>query len=388
MRDFVLRWESILISFEPMEVSVKVLAILNLLGAVQGILLAIALLSIKRGNRRANRLLAAFVATTVFQILGAILFTTKSIFDFPHLSRLHHPFLFLTPPLLYLYIRELTARRESFNRKDLLHFLPFLFCALYLAPYFLRGSEYKIANLASADYAQWYFIRSWLAIAQGAIYLYFILGRLADFSRNLGASRSPGAKAILLQARVLVGLLLLVFFGGLIRLLLQDREAETNLLLPLCGSIMVYAVAWMGLTRPEALAGYPEETPKKYERSTLTPSRAEEYLKRLLKVMETEKPWTDGDLTLQKLAERIAMPAPHLSQLINERIGQNFSDFINGYRVEEAKLKLRDPAYKHYSILAIAEEVGFNSKSSFNAAFKKHAQMAPSVFRDASGNNN
>ncbi len=58
-----------------MEGSVKVLAILNLLGAAQGILLAIALLSIKRGNRWANRLLAAFVTTTVFQILGAILFT-------------------------------------------------------------------------------------------------------------------------------------------------------------------------------------------------------------------------------------------------------------------------------------------------------------------------
>ena len=371
-----------------MEGSVKVLAILNLLGAVQGILLAIALILIKRGNRAANRLLAALVATTAFQILGAVLFTTKDIDDFPHLSRLHHPFLFLIPPLLYLYIRELTARRESLDRKDLLHFLPFLFCALYLTPYFLRGAEYKIANLASADYAQWYFTRSWLAIAQGAIYLYFVLRRLADFSRKVGESSSRGDKEILLQARVLVGLLLLAFFSGLIRLLLRDRGMETNLLAPLCGSIMVYAVAWLRLARPEALAGGSEQAAKKYERSTLTPERAEEYVKRLLKVMETEKPWADGDLTLQKLAERIAIPAPHLSQLINERMGQNFSDFVNGYRVEEAKRKLHDPAYKHYSILAIAEEVGFNSKSSFNAAFKKLAQVAPSEFRDASGNNN
>src|SRR5499426_811032 len=371
-----------------MEGSVKILAILNLLGAVQGILLAIALFSIKSGNRAANRLLAAFVVTTASQIFGAVLFTTKYIYDFPHLSRLHHPFLFLLSPLLYLYIRELTARRESLERKDLLHFLPFLFCALYLTPYFLRDAEYKIANLASDDYARWYFIRSWLAIAQGAIYLYFVLRRLADLSRKVGESSSPGDKAILLQARVLVGLLLLAFFGGLIRLLLRNRGMETNLLAPLCGSIMVYAVAWLGLTRPEALVGASEQAAKKYERSTLTPERAEEYLKRLLKVMETEKPWTDGDLTLQKLAERMAIPAPHLSQLINERIGQNFSDFVNGYRVEEAKRKLHDPAYKHYSILAIAEEVGFNSKSSFNAAFKKHAQMAPSEFRDSPGNNN
>src|SRR5688572_2537290 len=138
-----------------MEGAMKILAILNLLGAVQGILLAIALLSIKRGAREANRLLAGLVATTAFQILGAVLFTTKYILDFPHLSRLHHPFLFLASPLLYLYVRELTERRESPDRKDLLHFLPFLFCALYLMPYFLRGAEYKIADLVSDDYARW-----------------------------------------------------------------------------------------------------------------------------------------------------------------------------------------------------------------------------------------
>ena len=105
--------------------------------------------------------------------------------------------------------------------------------------------------------------------------------------------------------------------------------------------------------------------------------------------MEQERPFTDGDLTIQKLADKLSIPAPHLSQTINERLGKSFPDFINSYRIEEAKKKLLDPALKHLSILGIAEEVGFSSKSSFNSVFKKITGITPSEFRNTlSGSNN
>jgi len=166
---------------------------------------------------------------------------------------------------------------------------------------------------------------------------------------------------------------------------------------------MVYVAGYMALKHPDALAGVDEppssdsstlarekagaEGPrlKKYEKSNLTPERADEYLKRLLRCMETEKPYLNGDLTLQKLAEKLSIPANHLSQIINERLAQNFFDFVNAYRVKEVQRLFADPSKKHYSLLAIAEEVGFNSKSTFNSAFKKHANMTPSEFRKASG---
>src|SRR5205814_9963937 len=135
---------------------------------------------------------------------------------------------------------------------------------------------------------------------------------------------------------------------------------------------------------PNLQVGEKEElSAKKYEKSTLTPDRSERYLDKLLNFMKQEQPFTDGDLTIQKLAERLAIPAHHLSQTINERLGQTFSDFINSYRIEEAKRRLLDPALKHLSVLGIAEEVGFNSKSSFNSVFKKHTNMTPSEFRNA-----
>jgi AraC-like DNA-binding protein len=103
--------------------------------------------------------------------------------------------------------------------------------------------------------------------------------------------------------------------------------------------------------------------------------------------MNTEKPYLDGDITLQKLAKALAISPHHLSQTINERLNQNFIDFINTYRIEEAKRMLLDPAKKHYSILAVSEEVGFNSKSAFNNAFKKQVNMAPSEFRKIADGN-
>ncbi|MBC7910399.1 MAG: helix-turn-helix domain-containing protein, partial [Pyrinomonadaceae bacterium] len=123
---------------------------------------------------------------------------------------------------------------------------------------------------------------------------------------------------------------------------------------------------------------------KRYEKSTLTQERAERSLSRLREVMLAEKPFTDSELTLPKLAGRMGISAHHLSQIINERLNQNFFDFINAHRIEEAKRRLFDPKKKHLSILGIAEEVGFNSKSTFNAAFKKHTGMTPSEWRKSS----
>jgi AraC-like DNA-binding protein len=113
----------------------------------------------------------------------------------------------------------------------------------------------------------------------------------------------------------------------------------------------------------------------------LTPERSQKYLSKLRHAMEPDKVYSDGNLTLQKLAAKLSIPAQHLSQVVNEQLNQNILDFINTHRVEEAKRRLLDPSRKHMSILAIAEEVGFNSKSSFNAVFKKHANITPSEFR-------
>ena len=97
--------------------------------------------------------------------------------------------------------------------------------------------------------------------------------------------------------------------------------------------------------------------------------------------MRSEKPYLDPALTLAMLAEKLSMPGKHLSQIINEHFGQNFNDFINSYRIRAAIARLSDAKTREDKLLKIAFESGFNSKSVFNAAFKKNTGFRPSEFR-------
>ncbi len=152
--------------------------------------------------------------------------------------------------------------------------------------------------------------------------------------------------------------------------------------IPLIVTGIIYGLGYMGLRQPEIFSPAEEMAAgKKYEKSALTHEVAREYSSKVKGYVEAEKPYLESELTLPLLADRVGIPAYQLSQVINESLGANFFDFINGYRVEEAKRLLQDPSKSAYTILAIAEEAGFNSKSAFNAAFKRFAGQTPSEFR-------
>jgi AraC-like DNA-binding protein len=104
---------------------------------------------------------------------------------------------------------------------------------------------------------------------------------------------------------------------------------------------------------------------------------------RLLQIMENEKPFLDPELSLFKLASQLDVPSHILSYIINKGCDENFYQFINRYRIEEAKKRIQDPNMKHLSLVGIAFEVGFNSKTVFNTTFKKMTNQTPSEFKKA-----
>lgn len=367
-----------------MQPSLNPVVILCLLGVAQALLLALVLFTIQRGNRTANRILAALAVTISIGVSATILSSTHYFQIYPHLSRINHPFDFLGGPLLFLYIKALTSK-SNLGKKAFLHFVPATLCALLLVPFYLQSREYKLSSLLSVN---WYYARSALVIAQFLIYLVLIVLMLVPYSRKLKKQSTWYDKAILFQIRFLLISFFALWVLGILRYAIDLRYPaymnQTNLILPLGATFIVYALAYLGLKNSEVLIGIEDRPPeKKYEKSTLTPERAERYLSRLQHAMEPEKVYTDGNLTLQKLATKLSIPVQHLSQVVNEQLNQNILDFINAHRIEEAKRRLLDPDRKHLSILAIAEDVGFNSKSSFNAVFKKHTSVTPSEFRKA-----
>jgi AraC-like DNA-binding protein len=371
------------------EMTVGLVPILNAVGVAHALLLMTALVCLRRGNRAAHLLLASLLLVIAILVTGGILTNTRMVLAYPHLGQLHTAFRFLAAPLFFFYVKSLVDNSRRFRRQDLFHLLPFVVCLIYLAPFYVSSASHKEAYLSAALQSfpiDWY-TRTALGFCQDAIYIgaaFLLMRRVqqsASESDPVRDSRTPIYGGDLLLVRCLLISFAFVWILGVGRFIFAYR-VETNLMVPLALSLTTYLIGFLALVRPQIFLGRDESVRRRYEKSSLTPEMAERYLVQLQDFMRTEKPYCDGNLTLQKLARRLSMSSAHLSQIINERLEQNFIDFINSYRVEEAKRRLTDPAKRRYSIIAIAEQSGFNSKSAFNTAFKKYANRTPSQFRN------
>ncbi|MCW2472645.1 helix-turn-helix domain-containing protein [Elizabethkingia anophelis] len=120
---------------------------------------------------------------------------------------------------------------------------------------------------------------------------------------------------------------------------------------------------------------------KKYQKSGLTEDNIEDIHSRLTRLLDTEKPFVNPNLTLNELAKMLDVHANSLSQVINSKEEKNFYELINEKRISEFLGKISDPENKQYTLLAIAFECGFNSKTSFNRNFKKHTGLTPSEYQ-------
>jgi AraC-like DNA-binding protein len=134
-----------------------------------------------------------------------------------------------------------------------------------------------------------------------------------------------------------------------------------------------------GLNQIKIFSGSADRS--KYATSKLTDSDIKKYAHILVRYMETQKPYLKDSLSLDDLSKILSVPSWQLSQVINECFGLNFFGFVNKYRIEEAKQLLSDQSNGKRNVLEVLYEVGFNSKSAFNLAFKKQTGMTPTRFR-------
>ncbi|MEO1652558.1 MAG: helix-turn-helix transcriptional regulator, partial [Bacteroidota bacterium] len=143
--------------------------------------------------------------------------------------------------------------------------------------------------------------------------------------------------------------------------------------------LVIYFLAFLSVSNPSALYN---QIPFKWSfRSRELPEdELDMYLAMVIEHIQ-KRIYRDPELTLQKLAELIQLQPRQLSNLLRRKFDQSFPEFINQLRIEEAKELLLNPKYRHWSILAIGMEVGFNSKSTFNRVFKKMVGLTPSEYQ-------
>lgn len=350
-------------------------ALILILGAIQSIFWAVAIRWAAKENHRPNRYLAVLLFAFGCGLASLSIQDSPYAFSWPHLAATAIPLSFIYPPLFYFYLRSLT--RQPIER-PLLHFAPFVLCALYFAPFYLSGIEEKIEWIRlsrSASPPSDVRIIEFVVLVQELAYAVLSWRSLRQHARNLRGQFSSVERLTLDWLRnFLVALLIVtaVFFTTTLIDGLAPYWTGISI------TVLVFWIGLMALRQPQILFD-PASESGKYARSGLTATQAMEYEKSLRAVMENEKPYLNGDLTLSELAARMQISPNHLSQVLNERIRQSFYDYVNTWRVEEAKRLLRSNGDQ--TILAIAFDAGFRSKSGFNAAFKRFTGQTPAEYR-------
>jgi len=365
-----------------------VLAFLCVLGVVQAILFGTVLFFAKN-NRNANRLLGAFAWVIAIWVSAAAMRSSGIYVRFPHVSMVADPFFFCALPLLYLYVHAILTG-QPLSRRDAWHFVPAVAVGLYLIPWYMQSEEAKQLALLREQrtLTPWFYIKSGALLVQGVGYIGAIAWRLYRHGRN-GERPLRAARAYVMRnARFAIAVLVVFWIAGVFRVLrffgyFDQIAIQENLIMPFMATVLVYLVCYSALRHPEKLYG-PADGATKYERSGLSPEAAKAGVARLTACMDGEKPYLDGDLTLQQLGSKVGLAPNHLSQIINDTWKMGFQEFLNSYRVKAAEALLRDPATSRRSILEIAHEAGFNSKSAFNAAFQRHRGITPTEFRKKS----
>lgn len=163
------------------------------------------------------------------------------------------------------------------------------------------------------------------------------------------------------------------------------RNPRLDFIAALAIVLFMALVSWLGVVQPQILAGLPFKqaiNPVKYQKSALPEARADQLATRIRRLFEQEKIYLDAGLTLNGLAEKMGVSRHHLSQTINTVFGVSFSDWVAQWRVKEAQSLLVKTKGKEMSIKEIVYQTGFNTKASFNLAFKKWTGMTPTTFRN------
>lgn len=319
--------------------------------------------------------------------------------------------LFFTPfvhslalgPLMFLYVKAITDYKYRIKGKDYLHILPALLYATYRIvctglDLFVFKRYYLNNEFEDQDFAGWY---SLLSIISILFYLFLSIKHFRNYSQYVKLTTSFADLISLKWLRNFI-----YAFGTLTILpILKDHLANFSFVEKMryfgpwyyyvAFAIVVYYIAinayqavYIHLRKiefqPQLLSDFkhPETTIKTNEEVAVLPvdEKDIQIKNNLLKLMEDELLFEQPDLTLTDIAKKLATNSVILSKVVNQQFSMNFNDFINQYRVNAIIERIKNPKFKNQTLLAIAFDAGFNSKATFNRAFKKFTNKNPKDF--------
>jgi len=351
------------------------------------------LITHKKGKLQSNLILASYLLILFLALFNNIVFNFYLYLEFPHLAYQGTKFIYLIAPALYFYTRSLTDEKFRFKRLDLLHLIPFvLFTLLMFSVFDFKSAEEKLRLLTTPARILNPTVSYLLTLAYyGQLFIYVVLSLnlIRKYRLRIRQVYSSTEQINLSWLRYVLFGFIIIWIFDISMLLFKELYPEPDKYYNYIAAISrtytfcyVIIFVFKGLKQPQLFQDIDETTePAKYSSSTLTEELKSSYLDRLINYMNSEKPFLNPDISINQLAGELDISQRYLSQIINEKLNKNFFDLINSYRIEEAKKLMSENTGEDNTILTVLYDCGFNSKSSFNAAFKKHTRLTPSQFK-------
>ncbi|MEP0262921.1 helix-turn-helix domain-containing protein [Dokdonia sp.] len=369
----------------------NITSLIDILGLVQGLFLG-AILILESKKQRPTLFLGLFLLAYSFELLNTVLEDLNILNLRPGFLFLPIDFLYVTMPLFYLYVKSIT--NSVITRKNVvLILLPGIIEFLFFSVIFFLPASLKLEISETSNALG---IIALLILVLSLPYsLYYVIRiikhinshrkKIENYYSNLDGKLLNWAKGVVL-------FMLIFHLFWMIEIFQEDLFFETYTY-PILSAINVIFIFWIGISglRQSKVIGSKNESSDEdivieplNDFQTEIDEIPDEDFQRLVHLMEEDAYYKEPNLSLADVAKTLQVPQRKLSQLINTNAHKNFNQFVNYYRVEEAKKLLKDSTYTNLNMLGIAFDSGFNSKASFFSVFKKFTSVTPNAYKNQS----
>jgi AraC-like DNA-binding protein len=336
------------------------LILLSGLGVVHGLVLAVFLWFYPKGLATSNKILSVLLLILSFRIGKSLLLEfVEDVYlqlIFAGLASL-----LLIGPLFYFYTRSVLEKSIRFTYRALLHLIPFLIGLVF--SFFINREHAKTIPIPV------FVLLFCVYYGHYLVYLYLSHRQIRKFRAATGS-----ADAAVQWLRLLTFALAALWVVYVLNLLDDDVP---YILGPILYSFIAYGVTFVAIKK-----GYIDALDAaKYKTTPLSEAEVNQIFEDVKQLLEDKALYKNPDLTLSTFSKALKVSPQKISMAINSRSGTNFNGFVNQYRIKQAQALLEDSQSGEHTIAAIAYEVGFNSLTSFNTAFKKQLQETPSAYR-------
>ncbi|KXX69168.1 hypothetical protein AVL50_16715 [Flammeovirga sp. SJP92] len=346
------------------------------MGAIQGVFFSLVILFLQRGRKISNYLLSALIACIAVTMGRHVLSDMQVLQQHPLLESVPLTYLLLIGPLLFLYTKSICTPNYSFDFQSAKHLLPaFIFFIArvinLLDQFYFEVGIFEVFN----GYGKFEVIVGVISMSIYAFMTFRTINREEEISDADVQNRIWMKKIIYGWAIGWILFALLTFID--LFFFAYERPYSDYYILFLYLAFVIY---WLGMKGfYERITHFTKEMKEEENERTFKTTILQSDMEVLQTVMEGEKLYLDPELNLEKLSSKVGFPTKKVSVILNQGFEKSFYHFINTYRVEEFKKRISEN--QNQTLLNIAYDSGFNSKSTFNYIFKKETGETPLQYK-------